>query len=381
MDEAYNAHSPHTRRHNRSATNLSHLTLAPLTSRLPISDVDEFPLPDSHHVSYIEGRSAATTPSILSRSSSRVTLKKPSHINIPKSKSSTHLGVGKSPRHAPTTPGGTRLRHTVTREELTISSWDGNDSDWLLRASASITTSTRESKGQAWLVSRASSTSLGGQRDEDEEEYEQNLARERELSRKGSRRGSFTTADADDESSPLTARRSLSFGPSTGLRSRPQSRYGSRNQSRRGSRAQFFTPLEAERDGYFDQQDVDQAELIAEPDFVEDEEDVLEQEQIMKEDEEVVRKLAKANSNGVGGWVERMLGWSLFSVDEDGEDGETDAEAQEKSEASEAVSKRGGDIETLRDADIASMPPPKDEDTNGWQDAAWLLSVASKVLL
>jgi len=381
MDEAYNAHSPHTRRHNRSATNLSHLTLAPLTSRLPISDADEVPISDSYHVSYIEGRSAPTTPSILSRSSSRVTLKKPSHISIPKSKSSTHLTPGKSPRYAPTTPGGTRLRQTVTREELHISANDRNDSDWLLRASASITTSTRESKGQAWLVSRASSTSLSGQRDEDDEEYEQALVRERELSRKGSRRGSITTADADDESSPLTARRSLSFGPSTGIRSRPQSRYGSRNQSRRGSRAQFFTPMEVERDGYFDQRDLDQAEFITEPDFVEDEEEVLEQEQIHKRDEEEVRRLAKANSNGLGGWVEKMLGWSLFSVDEDGEDGDAEGGASERSETSDAVLKRGGEIERLRDADIESMPPPMDDDTNGWQDAAWLLSVASKVLL
>lgn len=231
-------------------------------------------------------------------------------------------------------------------------------------------------------MSRASSTSLTGQRDEDdEEEFEQMLTREREFSRKGSRRGSITTADADDESSPLATRRSLSFGPSTGIRSRPHSRYGSRNQSRRGSRAQFFTPMEVERDGYFDQGDLDQAEFITEPDFVDDEDEVLEQEQISKEDDEVVRKLAKANRNGLGGLVERMLGWSLFSVDEDGEDVDVETDGQDPSETSEVVIKRGGDIEKLRDADLYNMPPPKDEDTNGWQDAAWLLSVASKVLL
>lgn len=385
MDVAYNQHSPHTRRNNRSATNLTHLTLAPLTSRLPISDSDELPATESHHVSYIEGRSAPTTPSILSRSSSRVSLKQPAHITLPKSKSSTQLiAAARSPRHVPTTPGGTRLRPPATREELALSAIaakDRTDSDWLLRTSASISTSTRESKGQAWLISRASSTSLTGQRDEDEEELEQTLAREREhVSRRGSRRGSITTADADDEFSPVNTRRSLSFGPPTGARSKPQSRYGSRNQSRAGSRAQLFTP--GEREGYFDERDLDQAVFITEPDFVDGDEEDFGQEGDGKNDEEVVRKLAKANSNGLGGWVERMLGWSLFSVDEDGEDGDdTETESNEKEDYSEISSRRGGELEHPRDQIPMNMPPLKDDETNGWQDAAWLLSVASKVLL
>jgi len=78
-----------------------------------------------------------------------------------------------------------------------------------------------------------------------------------------------------------------------------------------------------------------------------------------------------------------MLGWSLFSVDEDGEDGDAESERQEKSESelAEYSLRRGGDIEKLRDAHVSNIPPPKDEDSTGWQDAAWLLSVASKVLL
>ena len=62
------------------------------------------------------------------------------------------------------------------------------------------------------------------------------LAREREqTSRKGSRRGSGAGAfDADDEFSPVTTRRSMSFGPATGTGSRSMSRYGSRVNSRRG---------------------------------------------------------------------------------------------------------------------------------------------------
>ncbi|KAI6714336.1 hypothetical protein PZA11_007817 [Diplocarpon coronariae] len=381
MDVAYNQHSPYSRHHSRSHTNLSHLTLAPLTSRLPLSDADALPISNS---SYIEGRSAPTTPSILSRSSSRVSLKKPMSIILPKSKSSTHLlPARKQPRGA-TTPGGTRLKN-----ELNLSVYsekDRNDSDWLLRAGAAISSSTRESKGQSWLVSRASSTSLTGQRGEDEEEMERELAREREhASRRGSRRGSGVTLDADDEFSPITIRRSLSFGPASGTGSRPHSRFGSRVNSRRGSKVQLLTPRGGEQDGYFDQEGVFvRQDLFTEPDFVDAEEEIYETEDDGKEDDAEVRKLARSSSQGLSGWVEKMLGWNLFAVDEDGED---DAEATEEeiedSEISPRIMRqdRDGNVDSI----AGEVPPPlrdgPDGEVGGWHDAAWLLSVATKVLL
>jgi len=254
-----------------------------------------------------------------------------------------------------------------------------NDSDWLLRAGAMISSSARESKGQAWLISRASSTSLTAQRDEEDEE----LAREREVSsRRVSRRGSGVGSfDADDEFSPVTTR-SFSFGLPTGTGSRPLSRFPSRVNSRRGSMAQLFTPLNMEREGYFDHRDFAQEVFTAEPDFVDVEEEVYENTDEAREDDAVVRKLASTSSNGLGGWVERMLGWSLFAVDEDGEETETDTldEKAEDSEISSGTSRRTiyGGTESLA-ADV--MPPLRDEEAGGWQDAAWLLSVATKVIL
>lgn len=386
MDVAYNQHSPHSRHRVRSSTNLNHLTLAPLTSRFPLADSD-IPTEPSHHVSYIEGRSAPTTPSILAHSS-RVSLRKPGAAGLPKSKSSTHLLPSRTqPRSGATTPGGSK-RKSVAKEDLnlsTLSGKDRNDSDWLLRAGAAISSSTRESKGQAWLVSRASSTSLTAERDEEEEELQRELAREREqTSRRGSRRGSAAGAfDADDEFSPVTTRRSLSFGPATGTGSRPMSRFGSRANSRRGSRAQLFTPLVAggQQDGYFDQRDFGQEEFIAEPDFVDAEEDGDEDEDEAKKDEVLVRKLARASNLGLGGLVERMLGWSLFAVDEDGEETEVEI-MDEKGEDSE-ISSRTSRL-NLRGVETPiedKMPPLRDDEAGGWQDAAWLLSVATKVLL
>lgn len=387
MDVAYNQHSPYSRHQTRSSTNLNHLTLAPLTSRFPL-DTD-LPADSTHHVSYIEGRSAPTTPSILAHSS-RVSLRKTAASGLPKSKSSTHLLPSRAqPRSEATTPGSSKKK-SVAKEDLSLSTLSGkdrNDSDWLLRAGAAISSSTRESKGQAWLVSRASSTSLTAERDEEEEELQRELARERELtSRRGSRRGSAAGAfDADDEFSPITTRRSLSFGPGTGMGmgSRPMSRFASRANSRRGSRAQLFTPLAVggQQDGYFDQRDFGQEEFITEPDFVDAEEDGDEEEDEAKKDEAVVRKLARASNLGLGGLVERMLGWSLFAVDEDGE--ETEVEVMDQKGEDSEISSRTSRL-NLRGVETPveeKMPPLRDDETGGWQDAAWLLSVATKVLL
>ncbi len=266
-----------------------------------------------------------------------------------------------------------------------LSARDRNDSDWLLRAGATLSTSARESKGQTWLVSRASSTSLTGERDDEDEELERELVRAREqASWATSRRGS-AVGDGDDELSPVTtrSRRSLSFGATTGIASRPGSRSISRSisryGSRRGSKASLFTPMN-EREGYFDRRDFPHEEFPAEPDFVDVEEEP-EVEDEAKQDEAMVRKLARASSFGIAGWMERMLGWSLFAVDEEGEDNETETadERAEESGLSSRTSRRTLDGTNTPTGEI--MPPLRDEEAGGWQDAAWLLSVAAKVLL
>ena len=377
---AYNQHSPHSRHQSRSSTNLNHLTLAPLTSRLPLSPSDQDDLDQARHVSYLEGRSAPTTPSILSRSSSRISMRRPINTGLTKSKSSIHLPPITQPRSGTTTP---KLRRGVTKEDLslsTLSPKDRNDSDWLLRAGSAISSSTRESKGQAWLVSRASSTSLSRQKDEEEEALDQELARAREqASRRGSRRGSaiILDADADDEFSPATARRSLSF--EIGAGSHTVSRFGSRVQSRRGSRSQMPTPG-FERDGYFNHHDITQEHFTTEPDFVGLEDDGNEDEVEMKDDENIVRTLAKSNSLGFSRWIEKMLGWPLFPVEEDGEETDSDM-LDEKGSDSESSSKSIKKAYKASHDAPPSMPPLRDDEAGGWQDAAWLLSVATKVLL
>ncbi|KAM7208472.1 Protein of unknown function (DUF3984) domain containing protein [Naviculisporaceae sp. PSN 640] len=418
MDVAYNQHA--ARRKSRSSTNLNHLSLAPLTTKLPLEtdDVDDIIsgpiIPRS--TSYLQGKSAPTTPRLLSRSpggTSRSNSR--SGARLPKSKSATHLvatptiSVRHSSYHHGHPHHGSAARHSASVHTSPTSTRrkphnhdDRKDSDWLLRAGALISTETRESKGQAWLVSRASSTSLGGLHDAETEAFERELARERELaSRTGSRRGSVHEGDGlHHHSASLYSHHSPTH-----------SRFPSRSQSRVGSRTQLATPSERRSidvGGYFPMtspapidEDADNESLYAGPDFVNldekleaaglDGEDALDD---INEDEATVRRLVKRGNGGVGAWFGNLVGVQLFSVEEDeeedDEEDEDDAdETEEEGELSSAssVASRGtrrarfADITTTSLVDLEEQMPPPKPDVGGWHDAAWLLSVASKVLL
>ena len=98
-------------------------------------------------------------------------------------------------------------------------------------------------------------------------------------------------------------------------------------------------------------------------------------------DEATVRRLVKRENQGMGSWVSNIIGLSLFSVEEaeesDSADGElSDGEEETRSERSTSTRHSKG----VMAAPEPQIPPPK-SDEGGWQDAAWLLSVASKILL
>lgn len=401
MDVAYKQHANQARRMNRSATNLNHLTLAPLTSKLPLADPEELPdftaSPAQYNISYLQGKSAPATPRLLAGSPARGnsrTRRSSTHATaadaLPKSKSASHLagigaitpGGGHHHHHhgkstGAVTPTSARRRHEVWSSALRAE--DRNDSDWMLRAGALISSEARESKGQAWLVSRQSSTSLTGLRDADDEAYERELARERELaSRKGSRRGSLAAAAVEDMMLAATMS--------------PASHLGSRSHSRRGSRTVApRTPLDQHRhadDGYFVAQHITD-EYMQGPDFVSLDEKLEAIEIDTSEaDEATVRRLVKRENVNMGTWMGSIMGWSLFAVDEDEEESDEeddvegassyDGEGDEGGRISRSPSVRH--FEGVTAIPEPQIPPPK-ENEGGWQDAAWLLSVASKVLL
>lgn len=406
-----------TARHSRrSFPNLTHLSLAPLSSRFPIddegyglegqdSDANEVSQQRSNiqvHIprsSYIQGKSAPTTPSILSRgtspsgagglrhSRSQRSKKKAAHPTYihdaaiagsapgpihNKAKSTTILHP---PGHNPGLTASS-LRNQVPKAAVTASATSTSADEWLHRAGLAITTAAIETKGQSWLVSRASSTSL---------------VNEGEYDTLTSQRPSYA-GTADDEYSPVTPRHAGGFGIRFG--SRAASARNSRRGSRAGSRADMgmtgLTSLGArtpgaggtEQEGYFDDA-LGEAETPVEPDFV-DPSNVEEEELYISGQlaEEEMKRLAAERGFGFGGLVDRLIGWPLFNVDEDGEDADDGAEFEEE----QAPRKKREESERKAVTPKVDGPPPRGpNDGNvgdgGWKDAAWLLSVASKVIL
>lgn len=366
MDVAYNQHADRARRKNRSSTNLNHLTLAPLTAKLPINDEDL--VLDSASpitpVSYLQGKSAPATPRLFSHSPSgsrsRSHNRTPSVPNLSKSKSASHLAAPQNTRNTRKSLSGFTTPNRKHKDEG-LGLRHRNDSDWLLRTGALMSSEAREYKGQTWLISRQSSTSLAGMHDADEEAFEHELARERELaSRHASRRGSSAIAE-DEQLSP--------YG----------SRFASRNHSRSHSlvrqRSSLMTPIDRfEEESYFAIQ-----EELPGPDFVNLDEKLEELEQDTSQDDEAaVRRLVRRGQSGAGTWFGSV--WSLFSVEEnDEESDESDSEDGSQSQMS-----RSRNLSSRNLAGISSLPeeriPPPGVDDGGWRDAAWLLSVASKVM-
>jgi hypothetical protein len=241
----------------------------------------------------------------------------------------------------------------------------------MYRAGLAIASETRHTKGQAWILSRDSSTSLVDQSTAEHSYTHDHLF----ASRSGEHYG-------DIEDGFMTPR--YSRNPSRAA-SRAPSAKTSRRGSRVGSRMDFMTPLDARTptqwaggEGYFDSIEA------AEPDFVEAEDEGA-------EDEDEVSQLANQKGSGLGGLVDRLVGFSLFNVDEDAET----EEEEEVAETAEQVAKRKQLAKKRRRAQLEraasssaiatsrseTVPtPPMQDEEGGWQDAAWLLSVASKVL-
>lgn len=368
MDVSYIPHAERVRRKNRSSTNVNHLSLAPLTTKLPLDDdelLDDAGLPMPRpSTSYLQGKSAPTTPRLLassatnprSRSRSRNRTPSASGAPITKSKSSSHLASGHATKKSTSGTMTPRRRHD-----------EGPDGDWLLRTGAMMTFEAREYKGQSWLISRQSSTSLTGIRNFEDAAFEDELAREREItSMLTSRRGSL----ADDDMSVSV------------IGSKIHSRSQSRSHSIHGSRSQLMTPIERTLDegSYFPNH-----ESLAGPDFVDLDERLEELERDTLEDAEAdVKRLMRRGTGAKASWVTGFMGWSLFSVDEHEE--ETDDDDESEYDESLADSQSHVDrsawlkrhVEGPLDPEDFVPPPPTDE--GGWSDAAWLLSVASKVI-
>ncbi len=414
----------HLYRHPRRSTPaLHHLKVAPLSPSYvhPSDDtgVDDESDERGLRVSYIQGKSAPTTPGILSRTSSRARLAANANANanaslspyvhegyvtseglsdsIPKAKSYSVLQPG--PHHS----GSRRSHHDLASIASPLSRVDrpartnkpDPSDNWLHRAGVALATEARESKGQSWLAHRESSTSLVSAED---------LADESSLSRQTSNeryynRSSRVSFDNDEGLGSMTPRWSASRGGS-----KPVSARASRRGSKAGSRVELLgmtaggsraSDIAVVEEDYF----LHAAGRTSGPDFV----DAADAAELKPPDngaeaEEEVAQLAQETGFGLGGWVDRLIGSTLFRVREDGEDsdeeeqegdaekGEEDLKRRRRSESERVVASSipAAPGQLSRNDEAGSADHAKKEtgeEPSGWQDAAWLLSVASKVIL
>lgn len=417
---------PRSRSTRRSYPNLNldNLSLAPLSKQYPL-DASAPPSPADDRIytprtSYIAQKSAPTTPGILSlsqsRSSSRTGRRKPKAYaydgyfmnpdvpkrdagDVPKAKSTTALQPGVSfvdqpagRHHARKATAPLPLRPSHVRHHTSES-----PNEWLHRAGMVIAGETRDSKGQGWLVRRESSTSLVHQSD-DHEEHPSHDARHMTLLS-----GEHLT---DVEYSTFTPRYSRAGSRAQSrVVSRVPSARTSRRGSRVGSRADLVMTAGLRTPGGRRSLDLDDSmfeESPIEADFVEADEE-------NEGDEEEIARLARERGFGLGTWVDRLMGWTLFSVDEDGESSEEEEEELEETPRPENMTreelKLRREVEAKRrklereaivaaaavqapdsrhaseGSDAAADKPPPGEEGGGWADAAWLVSVAAKVLL
>lgn len=373
------------KRGSRSLQNLNHLSLAPLSLRMPLSDPELLSELNQPRInSHSRSVQASSTLSRTSNSPAR----KLSKTGFPKSKSSTYLMSMKNVHNLSMTPGDGRSYQNILKDEIgldPLSHRDWNDSDWFMRTGAILASSARESKGQAWLFSRASSTSLVRLQDDGYQEWAQDR---RPYSRRTSNRGSMFGSFDEDSSSRRTSTIS-SNDPASRCGSLPATRLASRAMSRSGSKVQLHSsPLVADSDSYFDYENFDCDEpYIEEPDFLGIK--VSHDLEVEKQDEDTIRKLARDYSQGLGGWIERMLGWRLIADSGIGEiDSGTEEEDEGEAETDNASRTHGSrNLPIFQTLDFSThsmkvdLPPPEDGKISVWQDAAWILSVAAKVFL
>ena len=129
-----------------------------------------------------------------------------------------------------------------------------------------------------------------------------------------------------------------------------------------------------------------------------DEDEEAEAEADVVEQEREMQKQIRAGGYGLGGWVDRMMDWTLFGSDEsggpatleigdhgqvagDGRRGRVKLEDIEKGVVGAEVTV-SDDKSSSKGYDEATMVErPKEEVMDAWEDAAWLLRVATQLAL
>ncbi|RJE27106.1 hypothetical protein PHISCL_00573 [Aspergillus sclerotialis] len=392
-------------RSNRSYPALNHISLTPLTPRFPIDDDDEpqeyysaqddsSEDPYSAHIpqsrtSYLTSRSVPGTPGVLSSSRSA------SRSRHARSKSSTRSHITDpnlqtqdiSPQFAP--------RKKSSRGQLGDPT-ARPDSEWMLRTGIALASSTREEKGQSWLQKRQSSTSLVSEGDEYgfDPPYHHTHSWTGGKSRSGastpalSRRASRSRGGSRRNSRAGLAMTSLDMS------SQPHSRPSRSGMASPADELKEFMPAMVDKRirDEFDSIQHDREEDMLSLDAESESEDEI--------DEAEMQRLTRERGFGLGGWFDRLLGWTLFGVD-DFPASRVQVSFNEPSRdvsRSRSRERSNGEEEDVEDDDVSvdidrdnESTIPREYDTptiidkpgerGGWEDAQWLLRVMKNALL
>ncbi|KAL4785732.1 hypothetical protein BJX76DRAFT_158105 [Aspergillus varians] len=337
-------------RSRRSYPSLNQVSLAPLTRQYPIDDDnDPAPHPQDYfsprnedldtptRTSYLSSYSVPGTPGVLSHTSSRSSSRVRHHTRC---KSSTPIHLSDSnfqeqdanqPLHHQSRGSGSgstsvssRIKRPAAHRQHTSSM---RDPEWMLRAGVALASSAREEKGQSWLVKRESSTSLVSE----DGKYEIDAisqALRTGLPRR-SRSGWSTPAAASSRSRAASRRNSRPDLSMTGLETMMPLPYSKRkassaprtpshvsNDEARSSksvlpdfveeqvRAEMRDTMQQQGEGDYDSAPSDDSW---------NSEDDDEEEEI---DEHELQRLTRERGFGLGSWVDRMVEWTLFGVDD-----------------------------------------------------------------
>ncbi|KAJ5889930.1 hypothetical protein N7504_010740 [Penicillium tannophilum] len=446
----------------RSYPNLHHISLAPLTPRFPIDDdiepTDYFhqhgedsvsgtgAITTTRSSSYLSSVSVPSTPPILShsRSSSRTrhhTRSKSSTRATPLSDTNLHSKSISFPLHHNLGPQKKRPSATDYNNRPTTKS----DAEWMLRAGIAIASTTREEKGQSWLSKRESSTSLVSETPFDDAlpphhrhhnrtksgassrksrsgastpaAYSRRSSRSRGTSRHGSRAGLTMTTIPPLSSASVPGK---IHSPVTTGAVTPETRGRSgeaglvpdfvdeKIRAEMASLQQGGLDHDQDQDRHLNSFDGDLGDVWDEEQGFSSEDEFSDETQ-EEFDEADLQRLTRERGFGLGGWIDRLVEWTLFGVDElpvvpvsSARIGGTtttttvtfeDPAASSQEDLAEnhdtlSVGSEGDRNSTSDDADAFShtdgesiIDVEKPGSHGGWEDAGWLFRVMKRALV
>ncbi|KAL1960228.1 hypothetical protein VTO42DRAFT_8771 [Malbranchea cinnamomea] len=396
-------------RSRRSYPSFQHISLAPLSTKFPVddysTDTDYFTAKNgeaytpTHAItsSYLASLSVPATPGVLSDSRSV------SYMHLPRRKKTTTTGTPSpaSDTHLDelNTPGP--LHHHRNHHQRGTKSHSSRpkaaetpDNEWLMRAGLALASSAREEKGQSWLVKRESSTSLVSDIRDERVHYSERSHRATRRPRSGvatplvlSRRPS-SSHSASRHASRLDLRMTARKANDEPHPPRDEENVVPDfvDESIRAQMAALVTGGRDESDIAHDSRRCSTFALSVSSDL-ESNSDFETEDEV---DEAEMQRITRQRGFGLGSWIDSLVEWTLFGVEDDLSTGPVEPPAQAHRgdfAPHEELAKENIEIDTdgseteMEDHDFWNPSPVEPAGTKGgWADVRWLLRVAKQAL-